>query len=322
MELVTHALAGPLLGRAGLEKKLAAPDGSVRRATWLLITAALAPDLDNLIAVKGTAVYLDYHRGFTHSFAGGIVVAAIVAGCFWLPRPGPRYRDAYLLALAGVYSHLFLDLITSYGTQIFFPFSTHRYGLNLVFIIDPLFTLLFTLPFWWHRSERQRSARVALRAIALYLIICGGLNLTARGIARASLRSAGVTPGSTTAFPRLPALLSWFVIDVTPGAYQQTFWNLWNPLSVRTITYPRIVDDALLQEARRQPAVRSFLRFAKFPYMSVEEGPSGRVLRMFDLRFNTFPGTHRRPFEVEAFFDRDGQLTECRFVERETRLRD
>lgn len=312
MDLVTHALSGPLIGRAGLERHLG-PEPS-RRATWLLLVAALAPDIDNLLFVKGTATYLDYHRGFTHSFAGGIVVALVIAALFWLRRPRPRFQAAFLLALTGVYAHIFLDLITSYGTQIFYPFTLGRYGLNLVFIIDPLFTFLFTLPFVLKRRGRGPAARLALGAIAAYLLLCGALNLGARAATRHYLVSSGMSPGATAAFPRPPSPLSWFAIDVTPDAYRQFHWSLWHPRSPQMVIYPRAVRTDLLQEARQQPDVRAFLRFSRYPYIYLEEKAGTRTLNFFDLRFNGIPDRSVRPFLLRAVFDDTGHVTRCGFV--------
>ena len=47
----------------------------------------------------------------------------------------------YLFSFAGYATHGLLDACTSYGTQLFWPFSSERVAWNNVSIIDPLFTL-------------------------------------------------------------------------------------------------------------------------------------------------------------------------------------
>ena len=41
----------------------------------------------------------------------------------------------------GYATHGIIDSLTSYGTQLFWPFSNDRFATNTISIIDPLFTL-------------------------------------------------------------------------------------------------------------------------------------------------------------------------------------
>ena len=71
MEPLTHLLFGANMGRAGLNRKTA-------YATLTLTLAAESPDLDVFSRFGGSAFGFAHHRGFTHSFLGGILVAALV----------------------------------------------------------------------------------------------------------------------------------------------------------------------------------------------------------------------------------------------------
>jgi len=54
-----------------------------------------------------------------------------------------RWKDAkrlYLLALIGQASHIVLDLLNAYGTQVLQPFSDARLSLDLLFVVDLVFT--------------------------------------------------------------------------------------------------------------------------------------------------------------------------------------
>src|SRR5271157_4224507 len=77
LEPITHFLTGACLGRAGLNRKTAL-------ATLTLTLAAEAPDLDVLGRFRGPAFGFAHHRGFTHSFVGIILMAAVVVGVVYL----------------------------------------------------------------------------------------------------------------------------------------------------------------------------------------------------------------------------------------------
>ncbi len=77
MEPVTHLLTGACIGRAGLNRKTA-------YATLAGLLAAEAADMDVLWSLAGPVKELQHHRGFTHTFLGAVVVAAVVAGAIWV----------------------------------------------------------------------------------------------------------------------------------------------------------------------------------------------------------------------------------------------
>ena len=59
-----------------------------------------------------------------------------------LARKALSWRQTYLACLdTGYATHGLLDACTSYGTQLFWPFSDERVAWNNSSIVDPLFTL-------------------------------------------------------------------------------------------------------------------------------------------------------------------------------------
>ena len=105
--------------------------------------AGLAPDLDVLIRSSNDPIlFLEYHRQFTHSLFfipfGSLIVAFLL---FPLVKRSMGFKTVYLASLLGYATHGLLDACTSYGTQLFWPFSNERVTWNNISIIDPLFTI-------------------------------------------------------------------------------------------------------------------------------------------------------------------------------------
>ena len=105
--------------------------------------AGLVPDLDVLIHSSTDPILsLEYHRQFTHSLFfipfGSLIFAFLI---FPLVKRSLSLKTVYFASLLGYATHGLLDACTSYGTQLFWPFSNERVSWNNISIVDPLFTI-------------------------------------------------------------------------------------------------------------------------------------------------------------------------------------
>ena len=154
MDPVTHLMTGACLARTGFNRR-------TRYATLVMVLAAEAPDLDTLWGLGGPIASFQHHRGWTHTFLGLPVDAAVVVGAVWLfdrwqsrrkvpvtasstkPAPLPaRWPFLFLCALIALLSHLLLDWTNNYGLRPFFPFNPRWYAGSFVFIVEPVMLLL------------------------------------------------------------------------------------------------------------------------------------------------------------------------------------
>lgn len=141
--------------------------------------AGMAPDLDVFIrSSEDPLLFLEFHRQFTHSLAFipfGALICALVFFAFLKLRPAKSslpFGQVYLFSFLGYATHGLLDACTSYGTQLFWPFSSERVAWNTVSIIDPLFTLpvlfLITAAVW---KKRRRYAQIAFIYAVIFLCL-------------------------------------------------------------------------------------------------------------------------------------------------------
>ncbi|HEV3468799.1 MAG TPA: metal-dependent hydrolase [Pyrinomonadaceae bacterium] len=145
MENLTHTFVGLAAAKAGLERTSA-------YATATCLVAANLPDADIVTLVAGPYVYLEQHRGVSHSLAGtlalGLLLPAVVfaadAAVARLRGRAPRARFKGLLvsSLIVTASHPLLDWTNSYGLRPWLPWSGEWVYGDLVFIIDPWLWLL------------------------------------------------------------------------------------------------------------------------------------------------------------------------------------
>lgn len=137
MDPVTHGLVGASVSSSFAEKD------KLRLAALLGAAGAMLPDLDVMIGTASDPLLtLEYHRQFTHSFFFIPVGALIVAGLLWWPiKKYISFKETYLYSMLGMATAGLVDVFTSYGVQLFWPFTTARFSWNLVSVFDPLLSL-------------------------------------------------------------------------------------------------------------------------------------------------------------------------------------
>ena len=196
--------------------------GQVAVAGLLGALAGMAPDLDVLIRSSvAPLLFLEFHRQFTHSLVFIPIGAALCAALlFPLVRRRCRARDAYLYCLLGFATHGLLDACTSYGTQLYWPFSDHRVAWNNISIVDPLFTLpVLALVVLAARRGRVALARAACVWVALFLVVGLVQRDRAEAAGRAIARARDHAPVLVEAKPAFASLFLWKTIYEHAGRY-------------------------------------------------------------------------------------------------------
>lgn len=274
MDPVTQGLLGAAAAQALFARQLG-------RHAWLAgALGGVLPDADVFIrSDTDPLLAIEYHRQFTHALAF-IPLGGAVASLPWLVQQ--RYRDRWkpLLgaAVAGYATHGLLDACTTYGTQLFWPFSTARVAWNCISIVDPVFTLILLAGVVWAARVRRRTpALVALGLCLAYL----GLGVVQRERALdAQARIAAArehVPARQAVFPTLGNLLVWRSLYEADGRLHADRIRVpwfdaprWTPGT----TVPGLDLRDLPPEARADPrVVRDFRRFQWFSAGWVARAP-------------------------------------------------
>ena len=137
MDPISQGTVGAAFAQSSASKN------NIIRIGFIGFLAGLAPDLDVLIRSSDDPIlFLEYHRQFSHSLFfvpfGSLVVALFLFPFF---KGSTSMKTVYVASFLGYATHGLLDACTSYGTQLFWPFSDERVTWNNISIVDPLFTL-------------------------------------------------------------------------------------------------------------------------------------------------------------------------------------
>ena len=277
--------------------------------------AAEAPDLDILGRFAGSAFSFAHHRGFTHSFLGGILVAAlVVAFVYGLHRlrrrepanglPPPRWGLLLVYAYLACLSHILLDFTNNYGVRPFWPFSGHWYSWDIVFIFEPVL-LIFLIggliaPFFARLINEEIGERkqrlpgtLAARVALVGVLLTWGIRDYEHRRAIAALESRlyqNETPLRVSAFPHWGSPFSWYGVVDTPRFYATMNVDSSIPEADPENSlhiYFKPDETPITAAAHNTYLGRAFYDWAQYPSTETEAltDPPGYRVRLFDLRF-------------------------------------
>ncbi|PKM22881.1 MAG: hydrolase [Gammaproteobacteria bacterium HGW-Gammaproteobacteria-14] len=189
------------------------------------------PDLDVVIDYGDAIRNMTFHRGESHSLFWLTLASPVAA---WitakLASGGMHLRHWWLAVWLVWITHVLLDAMTIYGTQLLLPFSNYPVGVGSIFIIDPLYTVPLLIGLGlacWRGNPRGLNAnRNGLILSTLYL--CWGVmaqQYVAR-LADQSLQQAGVEVEQRLVLPTPLNSLLWRVLVITPDGYAEGFYSL------------------------------------------------------------------------------------------------
>ncbi len=339
------------MGRAGLNRKTAL-------ATATLTLAAEAADLDVLSRFGGSAFGLNHHRGFTHSFLGVPLVAAVVVGFIYLfwrlrgcktrnPNLPPRWGLLFAYACLAGLSHILLDFTTSYGVRPFWPFSERWVSWDIVFIVEPVLLVILILglilPSLFSLINEEIGARnrgphaapsgrlaatLALLAVLAYWGLCDYEHRRAVAALR-SRNYQGADAIRVSAYPYWVNPFRWYGVVETPAFFAtmdvDSLAPEVDPEAQMQIHY-KPEETAVTLAAKKTYLGRVYLNWAQYPVTETEQlenDPVGNTraayaVRFRDLRYD-YPGRNARvTLGAMVFLTRDLQVVEERFGIRST----
>jgi len=315
MDPVTHITSG-ILGRRAFRGYY-----NERHIMLFCIIAALLPDIDNIAGFLGPELYLIHHRGATHSLPGGIFLAVILVFIFRLFIKPFDIKKGFIAALLIIYLHIFLDVITSYGTQIFFPFTNKRYSLESVFIVDPIYTFVLVIILIISALSKKKKEMVIIAGV-IWIFIYPAINLGIKtyleknivdklGIRNEKLLKVHLSPDVFTPF-------YWKVIIEREKTYDFGEISL---LGRKPLVFLRKYEKAerrMFYEFGKDASIfNTYSWFAVYPVVEITKSGENSVITFGDLRFfNTsnfierMNNNRKSPFSLTAVLNGNGKFVE------------
>lgn len=292
MDSITHLAVGaitPLIFRK-------AP----RRGVLVLfgIAAGELPDID-IAAGTGAHAMFSLHRGPTHSLILLPVFALILAALLKLFLGQLRLKETtvrveggeavinkaddwpfgqmFLAALLCLIMHVYLDSMTTFGTQIFWPFSDYRAAFPALFIVDFTFSLPLILIMIYclagfrkmeKRDKQIKWARLGLLWAVCYPLLSLGVSSALTYKYNRDYTEVGTHAEKISLTPVLGSPFFWKAVCENDRDYHMGWVAAYKPFAepeFRSGPYPKVdpIRWARLQEAL--PIFKEYANFATFP---------------------------------------------------------
>jgi inner membrane protein len=291
MDNVCHTLVGAACGAAGLNRR-------TRFGAAALMISANLPDVDVLVFATDTP-WIAFRRGWTHGIAAQLLLPiGLMAALFVLDRYKRRrgleghrpFHAGWLLVLAyvGVYSHVFLDYLNTYGVRLATPVSWRWFYGDALFVVDPLMWLVPAVGLWLTGMQgRSLPARAALLGTAGYIVLMLLSTRVADSIVEnVWTKTRAVEPRAIMVGPLPLSPFSRQVIVDAGDHYERGTFSFWRA-AVTFDPEPISKNDERPEVAAALCAdnVRAFLVWARFPFWTIESSPNGTRVTVSDLRF-------------------------------------
>ena len=312
MDTITHSLTGALVASAFGSKRVT--NNSVPMSTRIVCGAIAGafPDIDYFTALINYLSFIaNWHRGITHSLFMLPLWALLLGITMALFLKQLRqWRFFVTLCAVVLGSHIFLDVITSWDTQILSPISDYRISLQYAFIIDPLLTTIVFVALSLTMYFRLRWLAIAgICTLTLYITSLAFLHHQALALAKSKIDKQGWQYTKPEALPQPFSPFNWKLIISDDNGHWLSFVNLVKrgtcdpPLNKKVnlwevrkfycpkhqLTwdyYARFGDDPHSNEVWNEPGFSLYRKFARIPALYKVDQPNTEICVWFmDLRF-------------------------------------
>ena len=339
MDTLTHGLLAAVTTQLGFRQRIG------RDATWVAFAAAMVPDLDSFVSPLLSVVGVEQtsfdglviHRSLSHSLLV-LPFLALPIALLWgrIKRSRAKKKGAgrirppsflllYTCVLLALLTQPFLDVCTSYGTQIFAPITSTRYAIDAMPIIDFIFTpiLIFTLlACYIVRKVKADSRRATLRigwvGFALSILyIAAGFAIHNLVIHQMKVNFEKSGDGRETqavraqydAYPQLGTIFVWRATRRTRDTWLALRVNVLFGIDVENAAKNEapVQNNEWIERARELPDAKTFDWFAMGRTRAVYFRREGRhVVEFHDMRYGIRPESLEGLWAARVTFDESG----------------
>ena len=260
------------------------------------------PDIDFITSSwMDTASALLAHRGFTHSFLFIILLTPLLA--LWAEKKH-RPHNISLAAWAWFFGlqlllHVVLDACNVYGVGWFEPFSHYRVSFNILFVADPLFSIVPVIAFFillilnYRHRMRRFWWRAGLLGSGIYLVYCITNKLVIENNAKKNFETQHIPHEEYFTTPAPFSNWLWYIVAGNDKGYYIGYRSVFDSKKeIEFHFFPK--NEILLQDIADHESVQKLLRFSKGFY-AVKKAKDKVIFN--DLRFGQIMGWEDRNAE-------------------------
>jgi inner membrane protein len=314
MDSLTQAALGAAIGQGLLGKKIG------HQAAVFGAIVATIPDLDVvLLPFYSPLERISIHRGFSHSILFSMIAALLIS--YIMSRlkwtRALTFSRLLLFNWLALFTHILLDAFTTYGTQLYLPFSDTRISFDSINIVDPVYTLplliglVLTLIIFRKKSNPHRWNHLGLLVSSLYLMTTLGIKTHVTQRFQLALQQHEISYNKTLTVPVGIGSYTWYGVAKSTDGISIGHLTLLDHQVPSFEYFPK--NDKLLEGLDHTLVDR--LKWFSQDYYSVAEH-EGKI-RLYNMQcdmqgIRTF-GTYKAPtafyFEIDPGLNGEYELT-------------
>ena len=267
MDSLTQIVLGASVAEAVAGKKMG------NKALLIGAICGTIPDLDVFLPYDSFIDFYENHRGFSHSILFAFLSAPILAYLFHQIFRKKQYGFFLWVKLCfwSVITHPILDCFTSFGTQIFSPFSDEKIAFNTISVIDPLYTLPFlilTIVVLFYKrtnAKRKYTNYAGLIISSCYLIFTVITKFYVTNIFKQRLAKQSIYCEQYTTNPTIMNSFLWRFIGKNQDKFKIGYYSIFGSSDIQFLTYEQ--NKALLpQKIATDPNFKRIEKITDYKY--------------------------------------------------------
>ena len=211
------------------------------------------PDLDIVVGLFLNPVdAVLIHRGISHSFFLFLFLSPLLG---WIiskiERAKINFMQATSMAFWCLFTHVLLDMFTSWGTQILWPLD-YRFAFKTIFVIDPLYTipLVISLIMVWKTKDTILRKKYIFRGLLIsssYLLLSCFIKIYTLKQFEKALLKQGIEYSEIIVKPTAFNLILWNANVATQDNYLLGDYSLFDtqPISFTAYSKNKILESQL-----------------------------------------------------------------------------
>lgn len=313
MDLLTQGMLGSTVAQACFSKNLG------KKTALYGFVVGLLPDFDIVSSFWGEWASLEYHRGPTHALPI-LVLMSLPVGyfCKKFSKSNAPLSKWLQMAFLSLVTHPIIDWCTTYGTPLFWPFSSRRFANDSLSILDPTYSLpllvvtligIFNL---LTPGKRKALAAAALMITSLYAFM-GYMNsqsLVAKG--KTIFAQQGFKAVSVRATPTLFNNRLFRIVGKNEeNDFMVTYMKTSSPDPITPIKRINSDKSQFALKALENKKGKLFNWFTmEMTCAQMNREPDGTtIVNLNDMRYGFISNLEQSLFSAQVTFDQTGKLS-------------
>ncbi|PID20780.1 hypothetical protein CSV61_12390 [Sporosarcina sp. P3] len=285
MDTGTHIAMGVAISGLALADSTVATEPATMGAVFAgIMVGSLIPDIDTVLKLRNNAVYLRNHRGITHSVPAVMLWPLLISILLTFIVPEASFFHVWAWTFLAVFTHVFVDIFNSYGTQALRPFSHKWVAIGVINTFDPIIFGLHVIAIlaWVFGADPVFTMSILYVVIFFYYLLRFAVKSAVKNAVKKTI------PNATHIFTAPTMNFFQWRVAATTDVYHYVGRAYGRSITI----YERFEREVMpmspqVEVALEDPNMQAFTSFSPLYRWSISEEGHIYEIRLIDLRYRS-----------------------------------